>query len=137
MVRHRHRDLAWWCLPGGAIEANESPAEAAIRELQEECGVDGVIVGPTSVFMHDCEEHHSFHVDIGNQIPRLGSDPELSESEQILVAMDWLGLDVLAERDRVYLWTAGLLGVPGFLGEIERWPSDPSYPTGASSLPSA
>jgi 8-oxo-dGTP pyrophosphatase MutT (NUDIX family) len=108
MVRHRHRDLAWWCLPGGAIEANESPAEAAIRELQEECGVDGVIVGPTSVFMHDCEEHHSFHVDIGNQIPRLGSDPELSESEQILVAMDWLGLDVLAERDRVYLWTAGL-----------------------------
>lgn len=27
-----------WCLPGGALEAGESPSEAASRELQEEIG---------------------------------------------------------------------------------------------------
>lgn len=28
-----------WALPGGGIEANETPAEAAIREVQEELGL--------------------------------------------------------------------------------------------------
>ena len=27
-----------WCMPGGALEAGESPSEAASRELQEEIG---------------------------------------------------------------------------------------------------
>ena len=134
MVRHRQGNLLWWCLPGGGIEPDESPAEAAVRELREECGVDGVIVSQTSVFMHDGEEHYSFHVDIGDQNPELGCDPQLSGREQILVGIAWMGLDMLAERDRVYLWTAGLLGIPGFLAEIESWPGDPAYPTDACSL---
>jgi ADP-ribose pyrophosphatase YjhB (NUDIX family) len=91
MVRHRHRDLAWWCLPGGAIEANESPAEAAIRELQEECGVDGVIVGPTSVFMHDCEEHHSSMLILATR--SLGSGLTLSCQSPSRSSLRWIGWD--------------------------------------------
>jgi mutator protein MutT len=29
-----------WCLPGGAIEVGESPADAVVREVREEVGLD-------------------------------------------------------------------------------------------------
>ena len=34
-----------WDLPKGKIDAGESPEEAAIREVTEECGVDGLSIG--------------------------------------------------------------------------------------------
>lgn len=37
MCRHRERDT--WELPGGHVEAGETPAQAAMRELHEEAGV--------------------------------------------------------------------------------------------------
>ena len=45
MVKHRQGGEEWWCLPGGAVEAGETPAEAAIRELKEEFGRDLVFWG--------------------------------------------------------------------------------------------
>lgn len=33
---HRHHGEKWLCLPGGAVEAGETPAEAAIHELKGE-----------------------------------------------------------------------------------------------------
>jgi len=30
----------WWCLPGGGVEPGESHAEAVVREVQEELGLD-------------------------------------------------------------------------------------------------
>ena len=31
MVKHRHEGEEWWCVPGGRIEANETPEQAALR----------------------------------------------------------------------------------------------------------
>ena len=36
----------WWEIPGGGIERGESSADAAKRELYEECGFKNVVVGP-------------------------------------------------------------------------------------------
>ena len=33
-----HRDLGWWSIPKGEYHEGEEPAEAAVRELQEETG---------------------------------------------------------------------------------------------------
>ncbi len=39
MVRHVEASRSYWTLPGGGIEAGETPAEAAVREVWEETGL--------------------------------------------------------------------------------------------------
>ena len=36
---HYHRKLRTWLPPGGYLEKNETPFEAAIREIHEETGI--------------------------------------------------------------------------------------------------
>lgn len=40
----RRTDNGLWCLPGGGLDAGESAAEACIREVREETGLDVKIV---------------------------------------------------------------------------------------------
>jgi len=39
-------EFVFWLTPGGEIEAGETPMEAAVRELREELGLTGEVVGP-------------------------------------------------------------------------------------------
>lgn len=43
LARHYRADHLHWVLPGGAIEEDETPAEAAIREVREETGLEIVL----------------------------------------------------------------------------------------------
>lgn len=129
MVKHRHQGREWWCLPGGAIDSEENPQEAVLRELVEECCVEGKIVRQTSLIEEpDGMKTYTFFVDIGNQEPRLGSDPEFMNSEQVIEELRWLKLSEIPERDRAFLWAAGLLSIDGFLEEVEGWGESTSYP---------
>ena len=136
MVRHRQDGEEWWCLPGGAQEAGETTEQGALRELREECNVEGVVARQTSYvsYAHD-DSTYSFLVDIGDQVPSLGYDPEVVEGKQtlVLVDMQWLRLSEISESDRAFLWAAGLLGVANFLSEVEGWGSQTSYPTKENS----
>ena len=49
LVKHRDKGVEWWCLPGGGILDGELPANAALRELVEECQVGGRVVRETSI----------------------------------------------------------------------------------------
>ena len=50
LVRELHgRYQGRWGLPKGYVDAGELPRNAALRELREECGVDGNVLGVQSV----------------------------------------------------------------------------------------
>lgn len=130
MVKHRENDQEYWCIPGGAVEPGETPEHAVLRELEEECGVQGKPIRQLSY--HDYGDYGgitvTFLVDIGTQTPHKGNDPELGRDSQILAEVAWLSLKEIPERDRAFLWAAGLLGVPEFFSEVEKWRDDKSYP---------
>lgn len=134
MVKHRSDGEEWWCLPGGAQEPGETAEEGALRELREECRVSGVVVRQTS---HVCyapdDETYSFLVEIEDQTPTLGSDPEVPVGREILIDVRWLRLHEVPERDRAFLWAAGLLGTGNFLDEVAAWGDDTSYPSQGNS----
>jgi len=130
MVKHNSGGYEHYCLPGGGIEKGETPEQATLRELQEECCVSGEIIKKTGVYVDPFDDSmmfYTYQVDIGNQIPALGYDPELTENP-VLVGVRWLSLNEICERDRAYLWASGLLSIKQFADELETWGDDISYP---------
>ena len=132
MVKHKQGNDEWYCSPGGGIEAGETPEQAAIRELQEECNVSGTIIKKTSVYVDpfdDCNFFYTFHVDIGNQVPSLGHDPEFGIETQYLTEVRWMALNEISEIDRAHLWASGLLSIVPFWEEVLTWKREISYPS--------
>lgn len=54
-------DNSLWCLPGGWMEPHESPARTAVRETQEETGLDVRVVQLVDVFTRPPGAHTSPH----------------------------------------------------------------------------
>lgn len=131
MVKHEDAQTEWWCLPGGGIEENETPKECVIRELYEECQVNGNIIRQTSHSLHDDGfQNYTYYVDIGNEQPTLGFDPNELSKDYRLVDVKWMKLEEIPERDRAHLWASGLIGVSDFSKVVETWGNEISFPKG-------
>lgn len=132
LVEHQLFGRDFFNLPGGGIEENETPEQAALRELEEECRVKGTLVRPLTVeYKPDLESRvFTFLVEIPEDaIAKTGIDPELPADEQSIIGVKWMRLDEIAERDRAYLFGAGLMRVPYFHDEVLMWDGeDISYP---------
>ncbi|MBB3840676.1 ADP-ribose pyrophosphatase YjhB (NUDIX family) [Runella defluvii] len=99
MLSHRgigNTDV-FWCPPGGGIQFEESTLEALQREFVEETGLE-VEVGNllfVNEFMqpplHALELFFEVKVVGGQQ--HLGSDPEMTDANQIIQEMKWMSIE--------------------------------------------
>lgn len=120
----------FYALPGGGIEEGESPEETALRELKEECGLDGKIIKPLNiVHKKDGSREYVYEIAVSEeQIAITGKNPELTEEEQVILEVCWLRLYEMSEKDRAFLWAYGLMEVEEFWDEVQSWGDEISYP---------
>ena len=69
VLLHWHRKLGMWLPPGGHIERDELPDEAAVREVLEETGVEVELVGERR---EDVEDPVQLHRPAGVQLEDIG-----------------------------------------------------------------
>ena len=69
VLLHWHRKLGMWLPPGGHIEPDELPDEAALREVLEETGVEVELAGERR---DDVEDPVQLHRPAGVQLENIG-----------------------------------------------------------------
>lgn len=119
----------FYSIPGGGIEAGETPEQAAIRELKEECGLDGTIVKKLAEIYNNGRTEYSFEVSVSdNQNAVKGYDPEEPMDNQPIKEVLWISLSDISEKDRAFMWRYGLLEIEEFFDEVLSWGDEISYP---------
>lgn len=122
VLLHRHVKLGMWLPPGGHIEPGELPDDAAVREVQEETGVDIRLIGdrgltidyplqlvqPAGIQLEDIAAGHQ-HIDLVYFAePVKGSDIDPIHAHSVQAG--WYALDELENigvNDEVRAWCPG------------------------------
>jgi 8-oxo-dGTP pyrophosphatase MutT (NUDIX family) len=74
VLLHFHEKLHRWLPPGGHIEPNELPDEAAVREVLEETGVACTLVGDPRMRYDDPASPRQLTTPAGIQLEQIGPD---------------------------------------------------------------
>jgi ADP-ribose pyrophosphatase YjhB (NUDIX family) len=96
--RRDRRGRLLWSLPKGHIELGESAEEAAVREVAEETGIAGRIVGRLgTIDFWFMAEGRRVHKTVHHFLLR-AEGGELSDSDVEVAAVAWVPLDELRSR---------------------------------------
>jgi ADP-ribose pyrophosphatase YjhB (NUDIX family) len=104
-----------WCLPGGYVNDDEHPAEAAIRECREEIGAEVEITGVLGVY-HIRKQGAPSMVGIGYRARLRPGEIPVAASEMLEVSAFPAGrvpeLAFLSHRQAMHDWIHGGEGIP-------------------------
>ncbi len=106
MVRQDHPERKVWMVPGGSIEEGESSAQAAVREVLEETGLEietgGLIWHVEEVSERGQRFVNFFRANVTGGELKLGTDPEFSEENQVLAEIRFMTREEVAGLENVY-----------------------------------
>jgi 8-oxo-dGTP pyrophosphatase MutT (NUDIX family) len=115
--RRDRRGRLLWSLPKGHIEPGESPEQAAVREVAEETGITGRILGQLGTIdfwfmadgrrVHKTVHHYLLRAERG----------ELSDADVEVAAVAWVPLDQIGARLAYEDERTLVARVPGLLAE--------------------
>ena len=120
VLLHKHKKLGRWFPPGGHVERDELPDDAAVREVLEESGVPVTLIGeralpiqeprqlirPRGVQLETIAPNHE-HIDLiyfAKPLPDYSGT--LLETDKTLGWYDAAGLGGLELTEEIRYWTA-------------------------------
>ena len=90
LLVHRIRgEMEYWVLPGGSIEAGESPEQACCREAKEETGLDIRIVRPVPFSNKEREEVYFLADQTGGTL-EFGEPEKSRQSPSNQYMLEWI-----------------------------------------------
>jgi ADP-ribose pyrophosphatase YjhB (NUDIX family) len=96
--RRNNRGRLLWSLPKGHLEEGESPTEAALREVQEETGLIGVVVGELGVIdFWFQQEKVTIHKTVHHFLI-IAKEGTLTAQEGEVDEIAWVAMDQIAKR---------------------------------------
>ena len=115
--RRDRRGRLLWSLPKGHIEPGESAEQAAVREVAEETGITGRIVGPLgTIDFWFMAEGRRVHKTVHHFLMRAEAG-QLSDADIEVAAVAWVPLEEIGQRLAYDDERALVARVPGLLAE--------------------
>jgi ADP-ribose pyrophosphatase YjhB (NUDIX family) len=107
MVKQCHEGKEIWMVPGGGIEEGENAAEAAVREVFEETGLE-IRISRLLWHVEEVSETRGqrfvnfFLAEKTGGVLALGADPEFDKDNQVLREARFLSKKEILALERVY-----------------------------------
>ncbi len=101
VLLHRRSDNGRWNLIAGLMDPGEQPADAVVREVEEETAVQAKIERLAGVVSHEVTYPNGDHCQMVNMFFRcraVGGEARVNDSESLEVG--WFPLDALPGLDR-------------------------------------